>query len=92
MKRLPELYKNTNIRAKNNNKEVDYIKKQQKEEIIEKINSIFQTLGYPYNIPVKIMTKEKTYYTSLVTKNKKIVLTIDDDKILIKDIIDIIRL
>ena len=94
MKKLPELYKNTNCKPRDNNRQVYYPTEQKKEKskIEKELTSIFETLGYAYNIPVKIITKDKVYHTSLVTKTKENILTIDNEIIAIKDIIDIIRL
>lgn len=95
MKKLPELYKNTNCKPKDNNRQVYYPTektKQNNNKVEDELTHIFETLGYSYNIPVKIITKDKVYHTSLVTKTKENVLTIDNEIIAIKDIIDIIRL
>lgn len=95
MKKLPELYKNLNSKPKDNNKKVYYMKTGENEirssSIEEELESIFHTLGYSYNIPVEIKTKDNTYHTSLVTKTKENVLTIDNQIIPIKDIVQIIR-
>lgn len=97
MKKLPELYKNLSAKPKDNNKKVYYMEneerkiKTQKPSIEEELESIFHSLGYSYNIPVEIKTKTETYYTSLVTKTKENVLTIDNQMIPIKEIIEIKR-
>lgn len=96
MKKLPELYKNLNSKPIDNNKKVYYAKESddrtfQTTTITEELDSIFQSLGYSYNIPVEIKTKTDVYHTSLVTKTKENVLTIDNQIIPIKDIVQIIR-
>lgn len=95
MKKLPELYKNLDSKPKDNNKKVYYMENKQKEtrvsSVEEQLESIFHTLGYSYNIPVEIKTKDNTYHTSLVTRTKENVLTIDNQIIAIKDIIQIMR-
>jgi len=94
MKKLPELYKNNNMHPKNNNKTVCYLNNKEvrndsKPTILEELNSIFNGLGYSYNIPVIIETKNGKIHTSLVTKSKNYVVTIDNQTILISDIINI---
>ncbi len=95
MKKLPELYKNLNTKPKDNNKKVYYMKNEERDvkshSIEEELENIFNTLGYSYNIPVEIKTVTTVYHTSLVTKTKENVLTIDNQIIPIKDIIQITR-
>ncbi len=95
MKKLPELYKNLNSKPKDNNKKVYYMgleeRTSQTPAIEEELDSIFHTLGYSYNIPVEIKTITNTYHTSLVAKTKENVLTIDNQIIPIKDIVQITR-
>lgn len=95
MKKLPELYKNLNSKPIDNNKKVYYMKEEirsnNQDSIKDQIEEIFNTLGYSYNIPVEIVTKEKTYKTSLVAKTKENVLTIDNQVIPISSIIQINR-
>lgn len=95
MKKLPELYKNLNSKPKDNNKKVYYmdndIRSTNKTSIEEELESIFNTLGYSYNIPVEIKTITEVYHTSLVSKTKENVLTIDNQIIPIKEIIQITR-
>ena len=95
MRKLPELYKNLNSKPRDNNKKVYYMKEEirsnSKDSVKDQIEEIFNTLGYSYNIPVEIITKEKTYITSLVAKTKESVLTIDNQVIPISSIIQINR-
>ena len=95
MKKLPELYKNLNSKPKDNNKKVYYMEndiRSAEKNIIEKeIENIFNTLGYSYNIPVEIKTTKEVYHTSLVSKTKENVLTLDNQNIPIKEIIQITR-
>jgi hypothetical protein len=99
MKKLPELYKNPNIKPKDNNKKVYYMSENDTRQISvekpkrveEELEGIFNSLGYSYNIPVKITTKNNTYYTSLIAKTKQNILTIDNKTIPIADIIEITR-
>lgn len=95
MKKLPELYKNLNSKPRDNNKKVYYMgledRTSQTTSIEDELDSIFHTLGYSYNIPVEIKTITNTYHTSLVAKTKENVLTIDNQIIPIKDIVQITR-
>ena len=96
MKKLPELYKNQNAKLIDNNKKVYYMRKEEnrsitKNTVEEQLDNIFNTLGYSYNIPVEIITKNETYHTSLVTKTKGNVVTIDNHIIPISDTISITK-
>lgn len=96
MKKLPEIYKNQNTKLIDNNKKVYYMKKEENRSMIkntieEQLDNIFHGLGYSYNIPVEIITKNETYHTSLVTKTKENVVTIDNQVIPISDIISITK-
>lgn len=94
MKKLPELYKNNDMHPKNNNKKVCYLNNEEvrnnsKTDILQELDSIFNSLGYSYNIPIIIETKNDKIHTSLVTKSKNYVITIDNQTIPISDIINI---
>lgn len=96
MKKLPEIYKNNINKKISNNKKVCYLKNiNEKEEVIENndiedvLSKIFSGLGYSYNIPVLIETKTNKYETSLITKTKRNLVTIDNDIIPINEIINI---
>ena len=94
MKKLPELYKNLNTKLIDNNKKVYYMKEDRSvntTSVENELNSIFNSLGYSYNIPVELVTKTSTYHTSLVAKTKENVLTIDNQTIPIRDIVRITR-
>ena len=94
MKKLPELYKNLNTKLIDNNKKVYYMKEDRSvntTSVEDELNSIFNSLGYSYNIPVEFVTKTSTYHTSLVAKTKENVLTIDNQTIPIRDIVRITR-
>ena len=94
MKKLPELYKNLNTKLIDNNKKVYYMKENRSvntTSVEDELNSIFNSLGYSYNIPVELVTKTSTYHTSLVAKTKENVLTIDNQTISIRDIVRITR-
>lgn len=91
MKKLPSIYKSEISKKIKNNKEVTYIKEEDKELIIDTINAIFNGTGYAYNIPVIINTKHKIYNTYLVSKTNTIVTTLNNDIIPIEEIISIER-
>ena len=57
----------------------------------EELDNIFHGLRYSYNIPVELVTTKKTYHTSLVTKTKENVVTIDNIIIPISEIISITK-
>ena len=90
MKKLPSIYKNEINKKIKNNREVTYIK-EEKQNINEIIDSIFNGLGYSYNIPLIITTKNKVYETSLISRTKTKINTLDNDSIPINEIISIER-
>lgn len=96
MKKLPEIYKSNITKNIKNNKEVCYLKnidtRNHNLDVEDVINDIFSGIGYAYNIPVIIDTMNKKYETSLVAKSKDNVVTLDNEVIAIKDIINIKRL
>ena len=96
MKNLPELYKNNNMNPIDKNKKVYYMKKKDSRElnnnsVEDELDSIFHSLGYSYNIPIELVTTKGIYYTSLVTKTKENVVTIDNQIIPISEIRRVIR-
>ena len=90
MKKLPSIYKNEINKKIKNNREVTYIK-EDKQNINEIIDSIFNGIGYSYNIPLIITTKDKIYETSLISRNKQNINTLDNHSIPISEIITIER-
>lgn len=90
MKKLPSIYKNEINKKIKNNREVTYIK-EEKQNINEIIDSIFNGVGYSYNIPLIITTKDKVYETSLISRNKTKINTLDNQSIPISEIISIER-
>lgn len=63
--------------------------KKQSETIMQKINKIINTKEYIYKIPVKITTNKKEITTKIIGKNKKNIITIENELIKIEDIINI---
>lgn len=92
MKKLPRIYKNEKIHPKNNNTSF-YKINNEKETIIEEnhiekeLHKIFNGMGHSYNISVIIKTKEKLYNTYLLSKTEDTIITIENERIPIKDII-----
>ena len=99
MKKLPKIYQNNIDKKINNNKEIYYLRNKNNSssevmssnDIDEFLNHIFNGIGYAFNIPVIIKTNNKVYDTSLIARTGGYVLTLDDDKIKLDDIISIKR-
>lgn len=92
MKKLPKIYKNEINKNITNNKNYCYLQNEKRNttsSLEEKINDIFSGIGYSYNIPVTIKTKDKVYNTSLVSKTKNNLVTLDNEIIKIDDIISL---
>lgn len=97
MKKLPELYQNTINKKINNNKTKCYVDSEiindymNSNQINLFLNDLFNDIGYVFNIPVVIKTNTKTYETSLIARTNGYLLTFDNDKISISNIISIKR-
>lgn len=92
MKKTPELYKNPNINPMNNNKAIYRIREEEQtnqEDIKKVLDNMFYRLGHSYQKKVQIITKDKQYETYIIARNKEAIFTVDNDKILIKDILKI---
>lgn len=91
MKKLPNIYQNNLSKEFLNNKKNCYCEKLKDTDssIDDVITEVFSTLGYSYNIPLEIKTKNKTYNTSLIAKNKDRIITIDNEIIQLSEIISI---
>ena len=99
MQKLPEIYKNIINKRINNNMEKCIINdnnnyevnnsNMNKIEINSYIDNLFNSNGYIFNIPVMIKTHDKLYDTYLVTKTNDYLLTINNERIIIDDIISI---
>ena len=91
MKKLPKIYQNSINKKINNNKNITYVSnKDNMEEVKNVLNKIFTGRGYSYNIPVIIKTNNRVYDTSIVTRTKKNIITLEDDIISISEIEEII--
>lgn len=103
MKRnLPNVFANKRVGVVKNNEEVYYSKEEKKlnnslivddnfKEILirKKINDLFNSKDFVYKVNVLITTKEGDKSETLIAKGKDSLLTFNNEKILIKDIIDI---
>ena len=99
MQKLPEIYKNIINKRINNNMEKCIINdnnnyevnnsNMNKIEINSYIDNLFNSNGCIFNIPVIIKTNDKLYDTYLVTKTNDYLLTINNEKVIIDDIISI---
>ena len=98
MKQLPPIFKvSNNIKDTNqkyyHEKVTNKIKIEKQEKSIdndlsieEKINKIFKTKGYAFNIPVKITFSNKTINTYLALKKNDSIITLDNEVIPISTI------
>ena len=72
----------------------DYCEVEEKSDlnntVLDKLNKIFNTNGYVFNIDVKIITANKTYYTKIASRVGNNIITLDNDVINIADIKDIV--
>lgn len=92
MKNLPPIFKVSNNISSNNTSyyksssvnKMPVIKQKKEEEqasIEDKINAIFRTRGYPFNIPVTISFAGKTVNTFLATRTNSSIITLDNEVI-----------
>ena len=98
MKQLPPIFKlSNNIKDTNqkyyHEKVTNKIKEEKQEKSIdndlsieEKINKIFKTRGYAFNIPVEITFSNKTINTYLALKKNDSIITLDNEVIPISTI------
>ena len=81
--------------SKNNDLVIKKSEKKEYEEIVnnsnieKKINDIFTSSNYVYKAKVDIKTSNSTINTRIIGRNKEYIITFDNKKIPIKDIIDI---
>lgn len=100
IKELPKIYKNNIDKNINNNKQLYYSGYSNNNTIINTnsdidvdllIDGIFNNKTKVYNIPIIINTSNKIYDTYLVARTSNYLLTINQERIFIKDIISIKR-
>ena len=96
MSELPKIYHEKSNKEFNNNNKFFYSNNQEVTEInednrtvIQKINEIFSSPNYIYKATVEIKLKDKTVKKRIIGRNKDYIITMDNDLIPIKDIIDI---
>ena len=101
-KNLPNVFANKKIGLVKNNEEMYYSKEEKKldtsliiddnfKEILirKKINDLFNSKDFVYKVNALITTKEGDKNVTLIATGKDSLLTYNNEKILIKDIIDI---
>ena len=98
---LPKVYANTSVSRNINNKESFHFEKEKikldiksnkkdaNDDIKSKIKELFNSVNYVYKIDVEIDTGEGFLEKRIVGKNKNNLITIDNELIPIKQIIDI---
>jgi len=95
-KKLPSVFQNKDVRNSNNDK-VYYSSLDSKKDrpsligknVREKIRSIFNSNNYIYKADVEIVLDDKTINKRIIGMQNDYLLTMDNEKINIKDIIDI---
>ena len=81
------IYKKTIDKELHNNKDYCYLKNINKDNI--EINNLFNDLSQIYKHKVSIKTPNKEYNTYLIGKTNEYLVTFNDEKIYLKDIISI---
>ena len=96
MSELPKIYHEKSNKEFNNNNKFFYSNNQEVTEtnednrtVIQKINEIFSSPNYIYKATVEIKLKDKTVKKRIIGRNKDYIITMDNNLIPIKDIIDI---
>lgn len=84
----PSIYKNPNINPINHNKNKTIIK-ETNTNVEEELNKIFNGFSYPYNTKVILKTINKEIETYLVKRTKDSIITLDNEIIPIKEIINL---
>lgn len=94
---LPKVFQNNNINYQDNSQNLFYSENksnnlQNNRSIIDintKIKNIFSSTSYVYKIRVIITTNKNTFETTIIGKSNNYLITINNELISIKDIIDI---
>ena len=94
---LPKVFQNRNIGDINNDQEyfhssnskIQNNKEQKRINVEEKINNIFKSNKFVYKINVVISTKDEEINTTIIGKANHNLITINNELIPIKDILDI---
>lgn len=102
-KKLPSVFANKKAKIENNNLETYYSKEREEKVVSEnqmnseirhvmikkKINDLFNSTNFVYKANVILTTKEGDKKVSIIARNNDSLLTINNDRILIRDILDI---
>lgn len=91
---LPDVFQNKKIEIRETPQELFYgnqviTKTQNPKDIKATIKNLFQSKNYVYKLDVIIETKSKTFDTAIVGQTNNHLITIDNELILIRDILDI---
>lgn len=93
MKKLPKVYVSLIDKDLQNNKQLFYSKlseeSQNTKSVIQKINDIFHSRNFVYKKDVLVTTKNGSKVIPLVGRTNDALLSLDKEKILISDIIEI---
>ena len=96
MKDLPKVFHNKINKKFDNNRSVFYSNNSYEDNYIadtrtvtQKINEIFSSPNYVYKANVEITLKDKKVTKKIIGRNKDYIITMDNDLIPIKDIVDI---
>ena len=99
-KKLPNIFVNKINKKLDNNKEVYYSEHENHEEnvidefkgiknIRDKINEMYKDVPFLYKKKVLITMKDKTFESKVISYNQNYLITMDNKRILLDDIIDI---
>lgn len=93
---LPNVFQNNNINYEDNSQDLFYSKNNierkkitSKIDINTQIKNIFSSTSYVYKINVIITTNKDTFETTIIGKSNNYLITMNNELINIKDIIDI---
>ncbi|MEG1146740.1 MAG: hypothetical protein RSE21_04845 [Bacilli bacterium] len=95
MKKLPKVFQNTVIKNNMNNKKYVYGENNEPSKtnpisIQKKISEIFKSSKYIYKMDVEIQLENKVINKKIIAKTKDYLLTMENEKIMINEIKDII--
>ena len=101
-KKLPKMYKNNISKNIKNNKTMDYVVSNKTViddknidindsniDVNKKINDLLESNRHLFNVSVVIKTKDREYKTRIAGKIRNYIVTLDNDIIFIKDILQI---
>lgn len=96
-KKLPNVFVNKIDKKIDNNKMVFYSSQEEKQtstipeeiSIYDKMNQIYQNVPFMYKKEVEITLKDRSFVTKIISYNKKNLITLDNQIILLDQILDI---